>query len=494
MKIHFVFAPPLVKSKMAPLWEAALPPLGVLYLASYLQKSVSGIDLRVTDGLLRGMDQTIEEVRAFGPDVLCVSFFTGSALGAYHLINKLDAEIPNLYVIAGGPHATALPQDTLLKSSTDVVVRGEGEQVLAELVKFLVKSGKPSPDDLQMIQGVAFLNREHKLIMTPSPFLEPDLDKYPFPSWDLLPINEYRGYHLCKQTPEFPILFSRGCPHDCVFCPNEHWNLSKPKVRFRSPQNIVNEMDELVMNYGIREFNNLADELNNHPKVALEICNEIKRRKLGVSWKTMLRSDNVPEDLVRAMAEAGCWLVSLGIETGNPETMIGIKKHFSHEQIETACKLFKKYNMKVQGYFMLFNAWEEREKLYFEDCSVSMNTVNYAQRLFDAGLLDYMGWSVSTPYPGSELYQIAVRHNLIKPHMVDQWDEWAQNELFVMKFPNCSETDQIRVVRKAQTLGAKASIFRNGLRLKDIPMMTKTAIHTIRTEFSSRFGNSDDCK
>lgn len=490
MKIHFIFAPPLLKSKIAPLWEAALPPLGVMYLASYLRKEEPWIDLRVTDGLLRGMHQTIEDVKAFGPDILCFSFFTGSALGAYHLINKLNAEIPNLFIIAGGPHATAIPQDTLTKSKASVVVRGEGEQILTELVRFYAKRGKPSSDDLLSIQGIAFLNKNNQLIITPSPSLEPNLDKYPFPSWDLIPIKEYRGYHLCQQKPEFPILFSRGCPHDCVFCPNEHWNLSKPKVRFRSPQNIVKEMEELVRNYGIREFNNLADELNNHPKIALETCNEIKHRKLGISWKTMLRSDNVTEDLVLAMAESGCWLVSLGIETGNPDTLVGIKKHLSHEQIETSCKLFKKYDLKVQGYFMLFNAWEESGKLLYENCAKSMNTVNYAHRLFDEGLLDYMGWSVTTPYPGSELYQIAIRHNLLKPQMEDQWDEWAQNELFVMKFPNCSETDQIRVVRKAQTLGAKASILRNGLRLKDIPMMTKTAIFTIRTEISSWHGNT----
>jgi hypothetical protein len=246
----------------------------------------------------------------------------------------------------------------------------------------------------------------------------------------------------------------------------------------------------LVRNYGIREFNNLADELNNHPKIAPEICYEIKRRKLSVTWKTMLRADNITEELVRAMAEAGCWLVSLGIETGNPETIKGIRKHFSHEQIENACKLFKKYHLKVQGYFMLFNAWEENGELFFEDCAASMSTVTYAQHMFNAGLLDYMGWSVSTPYPGSELYQIAVHHNLIKPQMVGQWDKWAQDELFVMELPNCAVSDPIRVVRKAQTLGAKASILRNGLRLKDIPMMTKTAIHTIRTEIFSHFDKS----
>jgi len=472
-------------------WDAALPPLGILYLAAYLRREEPDVDISATDGVFQGWNETIKEVQESKPNILCVSFYTGSAIGAYNLINLIKAENPDLLVIAGGPHATALPKDVFANSMADIVVRGEGESILLSLIRKFKKSTYLSNDDLAKVKGIAFRKKDGAIQVNPNDSIQNiNLDDIPFPAWDLLPITEYRGYHLSKQTPEAPILFSRGCPHDCVFCPNEHWNLSKPKVRFRSPKNIGDEMEELARNYGIREFNNLADELNNHPRVALEICNEIKRRKLGITWKTMLRSDNVPENLVRAMAESGCWLVSLGIETGNPETMIGIQKHFSHEQIEIACKLIKKYNLKVQGYFMLFNAWEERGKLFFEDCASSMNTVNYAQRLFDAGLLDYMGWSVSTPYPGSELYKIAVRHNMIKPQMVNRWDEWAQTELFVMKFPNCSESEQIRVVRKAQTLGAKASILRNGLRLKDIPMMTKTAIFTIRTEIYSRFGNT----
>jgi radical SAM superfamily enzyme YgiQ (UPF0313 family) len=244
----------------------------------------------------------------------------------------------------------------------------------------------------------------------------------------------------------------------------------------------VDEMAELAHTYGIREFNNLADELNNHPTIALGVCQEIKRRKLGVTWKTMLRADHVTEELVRAMAESGCWMASLGIETGNPATMVGIKKRFTHEQIESACRLFKKYGLKVQSYFMLFNVWEDNGDLRFEGIGLSANTVQYAERLFNMGLLDYMGWSVATPYPGSELYQIALRHELIKHELVEHWDDWNQKVLFIMRLPGVSEDDQIRVLSKAQMLGAKASFLRQGIRLADLPMMFKTAIHTLRTE------------
>lgn len=490
MKVHFVFAPPLIKTKTAPIWEATLPPLGILYLAAYLHKVRPDVELKATDGLLQGMDKTLEEIRSFQPDVLCVSFYTGSALGAYSLLNLVKREYPEMITIAGGPHATALPEDVLTRSATDVVVRGEGEHTLAALITLLLDQGKLTADALANVDGVAFRDRDGPVRVTRNPKYLLNLDEVPFPAWHLLPLSDYRGYHLCKQTPEYPILFSRGCPFDCVFCPNQHWNLSKPKVRFRSPKNIVDEMQELVETYGIREFNNVADELNNHPRIAPEICEEIKRRRLDVTWKTMLRTDRVPEGLVRAMAESGCWMASLGIETGNPETMVGIRKRFTHEQVESACRLFKKYGLKVQGYFMLFNVWEEDDELRFEDGEMSRNTIRYARKLFNEKLLDYMGWSVTTPYPGSELYWIAVRYGLIRPELVRKWDDWNQNALFVMKLPGVDELEQARVLRSAQTLGAGASLLRRGVRLVDISMMSRTALQTLRTELGAALHRS----
>ena len=480
-----MFASPIVRTKSAAVWDAALPPLGILYLAAYLHQTRPDVELKATDGLLHGMDGTLAQVRSFGPDVLCVSFYTGAALGAYELIKRAKQECPEMIVIAGGPHATALPGEVLTCSAADVVVRGEGEHTLTTLITLLLDEGKLTADILPSVRGISFRDHDGSIRVTCNPKHLLDLDEIPFPAWHLLPISDYRGYHLCKQTPEYPILFSRGCPYDCVFCPNEHWNLSKPKVRFRTPKNIVDEMEELVRTYGIREFNNLADEFNNHPHIAPEICAEIKRRKLNITWKTMLRSDHMNDELVREMADSGCWLASLGIETGNPETLASIRKGFTHEQVENACHLLKKYGLKVQGYFMLFNAWEEDSELCFEDAAMSRNTIRYAQKLFSERLLDYMGWSVATPYPGSELYWIAVRHSLIRPELAGRWDDWGQNALFVMKLPGVDELEQARVLRSAQTLGAKASLVREGVRLVDIPMMGRTALQTLRTELAA---------
>jgi len=473
---------------MAPYWGAALPPLGILYLAGYLEKAVPGLQTKATDGLLHGMDHTLAEIREFRPDVLCVSFYTGSALGAYALINRAKEEFPMMEVIAGGPHATAVPEDVLTRSAANVVVRGEGEVVLARILERQLARGTLEPADLAGIAGIVYrglLGQIHQTSTAPHVI---DLDQLPYPAWHLLPLSDYHGYHLCKQSPEYPILFSRGCPFDCVFCPNEHWNLSTPRVRFRSARNIADEMEILHKDYGIREFHNLADELNNHPRLALETCDEIRRRKLGVTWKTLLRPEPVTEELARHMAESGCWLASLGIETGNAETLVGVRKHFTHAQVEETCRLLKQYGIKVQGLFMLFNVWEQDGELRVEDAAMSKKTVEYAARLLDRRLLDHTGWSITAPYPGSELHEIACRHGLIKPELADQWDDWTVRDLFVMQLPGVSQREQIRVYRSSFLLSGKTSIEGRGIRLSDLALSAKTGMAIARYELSTMLG------
>jgi len=201
---------------------------------------------------------------------------------------------------------------------------------------------------------------------------------------------------------------------------------------------------------------------------------------------TQLRPDKVPEDLVRVTAESGCWLTAIGIETGNPETLKGIRKHFTHEQIEQSCRNIKKFGIKLQGYFMLYNAWEENGELRYEDTRMSRHTIAYADRLFSQGWLDFMGWSVAIPYPGSELYQIAFRHGLIPPEGEGRWNEWAQKGLSVMALPGVDRREQAKVLRKAQFHGTRAALLRGGIRRKDIPLMLRSAVQTVRTAIDSR--------
>ena len=479
-----MFAAPLSQPRFGELVEGMMPPLGILYLAQYLRKVHPGLELRATDGLTAGFQATVDEIKRFRPDVLCISALTAAALGAYALAERAKAEIPGVVVIMGGPHASALPDDVLPRSKVDVVAVGEGEVTLAELVGLLLAKGRLSAEDLLSVPGVAFRLADGAIHRTYHRAHVVDLDTIPFPARDLLPLRGYRGYYLCKQTPEYTMMFSRGCPADCTFCANYHWNCAKPKVRWRSPKNVVDEMQEL-RSLGIREIQDVADEFNNSVRNAAAICEEMIRRKLGMTWKTCVRAHPLPEELVRLMAEAGCWAVSLGIESGNPETLEGVGKLVTLEQIESACRLLNKYDIHVQGLMMLFNVWEENGQLRYEDMAMTEKSLQFASKLVSARLVKYLGWSVATPYPGSELYDIALRHNLIKESLRGNWDAWIRDDPFVLRLPGISVRDMARMKRKGSILRALCMLRSGHFGLKDVGIMAKKGLKVLATEMGA---------
>jgi radical SAM superfamily enzyme YgiQ (UPF0313 family) len=488
VKIHLVFAPPLSKPKYDEWYEGHLPPLGILYLASYVRRSLDGLTLRATDGLLRGTQATYDEIVAFEPDILGVSVYTAVAMGGYELINRVKRVLPKVRVVVGGPHATALPEDVLGRSAADVVAIGEGEITFTELVRLHLERGDWHQDDLAAIDGIAYRLGGVVVRTRPRAYIA-DLDTIPLPARDLLPLSDYRGYYFRQRTPEYPMIFTRGCPFQCNFCAEEVWKQTKPvgMFRWRSARNVVDEMEELHTNYGINEIQDVSDEFNGHLGNSLAICEEKMRRNLDIPWKTLLRVHPMPEKLVKALAESGCWQVSIGIESGNPETVKGIGKRFTMEQLYACLHLLQRYRIKTQGLFMLFNVWEEAGTLRYESVQMSQNTIFFAESLVRQGLLQYTGnFNVATPYPGSELYRIALRHNLIKPAMADQWDSWLVEEPIVMRLPGISEREQIRLM-KAGSLSITRCLWREGqLGLRDLPGLIRRGLKVLRSELAYR--------
>jgi len=355
MKVQLVFAPTMRPVKYGELGVQISPPLGVLYLAGWLRKNMPDLQLNVVDGMQIGYKHTIEQIKDFRPDVLGISFYTPVAISAYKLANDIKEQFPKTLVIMGGPHATALPEEVLEKSRADTVAIGEGEQTMLELVCMFDKKGKdPKAMDYYQICGTASMGDGQIRRSSPRTFIA-DIDTIPFPARDLIDMKKYSGWYIHKQLPETKMLMSRGCPYHCTFCDDVVWKSSKPWVRLRTPKNIVDEIELLAKEYGIKEVMDDSDEFNNNVSHALAICEEMKRRRLDIPWKTQLRAWPLPENLVKAMAEAGCWYVHLGIESGNPETLYGIQKQITVEQILEACALLKKYNIQVLGLFMLFN-------------------------------------------------------------------------------------------------------------------------------------------
>lgn len=478
MKIQFVLAPPEKKLRLGEMYEHISPPLGILYLAAYLREHIAGLELRAVDGPRKGFDHTLRKITAFDPDVLCVSYYVTSTLGAYKMIDILKQRNPRMLCVVGGHQVTALPGEALRRSRTDIEVYSEGEVTLAEIVGEYMKTGDIQRVDLSRIQGIGYLDRGRLKTTPPRPLVR-DLDSLPFPARDLIDLQDYSGWYITRQRPQARVIFARGCPYRCTFCSNRVWNRPGVGVRTRSPKNIADELTVLRREYGIREFFDDSDELNHDIPKAIAICDEIKRRDLGMTWKCQLRSNNLPEELVKAMAAAGCWFVHLGIESANQRTLDGIRKRITVEQGIAACQLLKRNGIKVLALFMLFNAWEEGDRLCFEGVKETLKTLGLAVKLLKAGTIQLISASPTVPYPGSELYDIVRRRGLIKPGLDQNWDAWLRDETYIMQLPGIKEW-QMAAVRSWANLIIIISFLRFGhFSIQDLPFFIKRVLKVV---------------
>lgn len=445
MRIQLVNSPPFTQQRGGGI-TSIYPPLGILYLASYVRQRHPDITWKISDGTFEGYDKTIEDINRFKPDILGISFTTPFATAAYKVVDLIKKNRSDVLVVCGGPHPSAMPDEIFKRSKADIAVIGEGERSLLEIVN------KYTEGTIDEYRGRTVYN----------PPID-DIDTIPFPARDLVDIKRYTGYHLRERSPETDLVSSRGCPYSCWYCSNPVWRVERPSskspwCRLRSPQKYVDEVQFLYEKFGIREFFDECDEFNTNLKQSVQVCEEIIRRNLDIRWKVQLRAGHISEELIEKMAKSGCWLAFLGIESGNQETLNGINKKISLEDIERTCRLLKKHDIKVFGLFMTFNVWEENGKLRYEGVHDSINTLCYAKRLMKEKLLDYLSWTITTPFPASPLWDTCMKFHLLPEENLGKWELWDTNWNLVMELPDVSEKDWIKVRYEGMKLQANTGL------------------------------------
>lgn len=468
MKVHLINAPQKVNQKSSG-FEHLYPPLGLLYLASYAKRELEDIDFKFTDGLLMGMEKTIDEVKKFRPEIVGVSYTTSACEGAYDFINRLKEIDRNILIASGGAHPTTLADEVMKRSATDVCVIGEGEKTFLEILE-----GK----DWNEIKGIVW-RKNGSIVHNPVREYIKNLDDIPFPDRDLIEDHKiYKGYYLAKRKPDMVIISSRGCPYHCTFCSNPVWRVCKPYVRFRSPKNIVDELIELKEKYGAREVFDETDDFNISKKHALKVSQAIIDAKLDLSFKFQTRANNMDKELSEKIREMGTWLVFIGAESGNQRTLDGIRKKIALKDIEDTSKLLSEEGIKVYGLFMLFNAWEENGGLCYEGVEECENTISFAKSLLKKGHMHFMGSSLANPFPASGLWDIALKHNLIEEP--NDWSHWNDLWRFNMKLPGLSDSDWKRVKAKAGRIQAIQAFKSGRINLSTIKPLFRRGLKLVR--------------
>lgn len=482
MKILLVNAPPL---KSFGITGQIYPPLGILYLASYVREERKDCEFKAIDGYRENSQKLVSQIIEYAPDILGVSFTTQAATGAYKLINEVKQINPKIFIVTGGPHTSTLPRDCLKNCAADIAVIGEGEKTFLEIVERVDSSSK----DINSIIGTAVMDNG-RFRQNPMRPLIDNLDEIPFPARDLLDITKYPGYMYKKYGHDTDIISGRGCPFNCIYCSNPVWKLQKPWYRLRSPKNMVDEMEHIVKNYGIREFYDETDEFNGDKKWAKKVCDEIINRNMSITWKAQMRVDNVDHELVEKLKQSGFWMGFFGLESANDKTLQGINKKQTVSQMDRALDQFKDSGIKCFGLFMAFNVWEENGKLCYENKDDSLKTLAYAKQLINDKKLSLFGWSMTTPYPGSKLYDIAIRHNLIDKKCIDNWEYFDSGSNFIMRLPSVKSADWLQVMNAGKKLQAKLLFTSGTFNFKALPLYMKKAYYVFKRYLQNLFSIS----
>jgi anaerobic magnesium-protoporphyrin IX monomethyl ester cyclase len=410
--------------------SGSYPPLGLMYLASYLRRNDGNRDIRILDAYVSGsgyeeIERTFRNCRPDLVGITALTFNLRAALKTAEIVKRID---DGIVTVLGGPHVTIYPEETLRFSQVDLVVLGEGERAFDRLVTALESSAP-----LDGLDAVGY-KENGRIRLNRYLLLEEDLDSLPFPAMDLVDHTKYFSV-LSPEERAMVMMSSRGCPFKCVYCDRPH--LGK-KFRSRSAANVVDEMESYLERYGIRSIKFFDDTFTVDRRRAMEIAEEIIRRKLKVSWSVRARVNTVDRETLSVMRRAGLDSISFGIESGNQQILDNLKKGIRLEQVAEAVSCCRRLGIEVLGDFIIGNPGEKREQIE--------ETMRFSQALG----LDYAQFTVMTPYPATELYRNGMESGVITR---DYWRDFAENPSDSFATPvweeNFSKRELVGLLKKA---------------------------------------------
>ena len=322
------------------------PPIGLGYLAAFLKKH--GVEAKIIDGLRDhlGLDDLVEVIRAQDADAVGITCLTAFYQEVVDLSRRLKSA--GQRVIIGGTHPTFQPRRTLVESGCDYVVVGEGELALLALTRqAFVHTAIP---------GVYTSNdlTDNRAVPVKAQRVQ-DLDTLPFPDWEQMDPRSYpKAPHgtIAKNYPIGVVTTTRGCPYTCAFCASPRFY--DRNIRFRTPENVLEEIKYLVDRFGVREIHFEDDNLTLKRDHVESLCKLIRASGLNISWACPngVRADRIDAALVQSMKESGCYYIAFGIESANQEILDNIHKHEKIDQIRHAIDVTAEAGVGCQGFFI----------------------------------------------------------------------------------------------------------------------------------------------
>jgi anaerobic magnesium-protoporphyrin IX monomethyl ester cyclase len=387
-----------------------LPPLGILYIAAYLEKYEVPVEILDANLHEYTYEKAAVEACKKGPDIVGVTATTVTLGNALNIIRAVRQIRPETVTMIGGPHVTYTPSETLASCpELDVVVIGEGEVTSLELSKAVEGLGldrkrqssiRELARRLSGINGIAYRDPDNQALIryTPPRPLIQDLDSIPFPARHLVPFDKYVVWN--KNESAGMIMTSRGCPFACNYCISSR--MAGIKFRGRSAKNVVDEVQLLHEEYGLKGIEFIDDLFMMSHKRAKEIALDIKSRGIDILWSASSRVNTINEDLIKELKKSGLATLYFGVESGSQRVLDLMNKRITLDQVRAAFKASRGNKIYTIGSFMLGYPGETLNEM--------KQTIKFAKEI-DPDLAQF---TILTPYPGTPVYDELKSSGLIE--------------------------------------------------------------------------------
>lgn len=414
-RILFIYPPLTTHTDYSTESKGTHPPIGIAYIAAYLERE--GYECAIIDSVVEGyyheepvgdsiirygltFDEIRRRVAEYKPDLVGISnLFSSSAEDSIRVCSTVKAVDREIITMIGGPHPSAIPEHPLASADVDFAMLGEGEIPALSLVRALEKG------DESLLEGVAYI-KDGKMVRAARKKYVEDLDDLPFPARHLLPMDKYlaisNAFLTTKRTPFTPMITSRGCPAKCTFCPvHAAWGKT---WRARSAENVIEEIDELVNRYGIREIHFDDDNLTLDKARAMKLFQMMIERKYDLIWTAPsgIALWALDEEILEKAAESGCYKLFMAVESGDEYVLKHIiRKPLKLKNVLPLAKKIRSLGIEMESFFVVGMPGETKEQL--------KQTFRFARQL-DA---DNTLYFYANPIPGSPLYEESIKHQYI---------------------------------------------------------------------------------
>ncbi len=415
-------------------------PLGLAYIAAVLRDKGHAVEVMDLNALRLDPAEIESRIRDNDYDVAGIGAIVTVYQDVKRLIELLKTCHPDRKVMVGGSVGTSIPHIIMEKTAADIVCIGEGEVTALEIVSALEKE-----ESLDAVNGIWFRQDGGGIVKTPPRKPIRDMDTIPLPAWDLFPMGIYlvnpvgapnRNKWVDGDSGEefvrsMNVSATRGCPYKCIYCYHDFMGQG---YRFRSPANIVAEIEALYQNYGVEYIHFMDDEFCMRKDFVLGFCRLFKERFDGkITWGCAGRVNLMTEELIRTMADSGCVVIGYGIESGSQKMLDVMKKQVTVAQAKQAINWTQQLVDWAACSFMIGTPSETRETI--------RETVEFCKELDLAPEVIFF----MTAYPGTELYEQAMAAGKIPDEEAYILDLGEQGERIRINFTDIPDDELYRV-------------------------------------------------